>query len=342
MFSLCVLAPLCEELLFRVVIQGALSRAVPMGFAVLGTGALFAVYHGSLERVPEVLVLGLFLGVLYRRTGSYWQCVLLHFVLNTVGPPLFVIASQVSTPILIGVIPVAILIGIAALPRAANSGAAGDAAPASAIPRARSSRGIAVAILALVLASLGIETTLYATGALNRFDTSAFPSPGWCVQEWRLGSKGMFTVTERLTLRASEVPPSAIAPVATGAELVSAVVDGQPIVSERLSDTWMLQPGESENARRCVLVWTVPIASLKEEFGAYWVESRTPVAVCGFRVELVLEPGCGFEDAREPARRKEPVLFMNTGSEQCFSSLPRVGFQVQPAASFHIEGRTTR
>jgi membrane protease YdiL (CAAX protease family) len=330
MFSLIVLAPLCEDLLFRVAIQGSLSRALSPRLAVFATSGLFAVYHGALERVPEVLVLGVLLGVVYQRTGSYWQCVVLHLVLNLAGPPLFVIASQVSTPILIGVVPVAILIAVAALPRPEYPGVTVNENQTPLAPRSRSSRGVILAIVSLVSLGLGIETRLHLTNALSRFDASAFPPPGWCAQEWHLGPKNTFRVIERLTLPSTAEPPGHINPIAPDAELVSATIDGLPILYERAGDAWNLRPSERQGTRRCALEWTVPLKSLTLESGVYWLETRAPVPVRGFRVDVVLEPGCGFADAREPSRQRDPVISMNTGSDSFFSVFPRVGFQIRP------------
>ncbi|MDX6534976.1 MAG: protease family protein [Gaiellales bacterium] len=73
-----LLTPLCEELLFRGLIFAALGR-----FAVLGSAVLFALAHGIPELIPPVLVAGLVLGELRRRTGSLWPGVVAHAVVNT-------------------------------------------------------------------------------------------------------------------------------------------------------------------------------------------------------------------------------------------------------------------
>ncbi|MCP5521345.1 MAG: CPBP family intramembrane metalloprotease [Verrucomicrobiales bacterium] len=82
-------APVCEELLFRPVLQGALSRIWKPSNAILATALLFGLVHGSGVRFGETFLLGLFAGVVFHKTGSYWACVLLHVLSNTLGPALF-------------------------------------------------------------------------------------------------------------------------------------------------------------------------------------------------------------------------------------------------------------
>ncbi|MDX6553498.1 MAG: protease family protein [Gaiellales bacterium] len=73
-----LLTPLCEELLFRGLIFAALGR-----FAVPGSAVLFALAHGIPALIPPVLVAGLVLGELRRRTGSVWPGVATHATVNT-------------------------------------------------------------------------------------------------------------------------------------------------------------------------------------------------------------------------------------------------------------------
>jgi membrane protease YdiL (CAAX protease family) len=332
LFSLIVLAPLCEELLFRVAIQGSLSRALSPATTVFAASALFAVFHGAIERVPEVMILGLILGTLYRSTRGYWQGVFVHFILNAVGPPLFVAQSLLPTAILIMAAVVMIPLAVVALPRAAaqRMDSVGDGASGG--PRRQMPRGLLLAITLLFVGALGIETSLHVTGAFNRSDGAQFPAPGWCRQEWRLQAQGRFRVTERLTLAPGQSPPAYIASIADGAQLVSAVVDSSPIMPDRDGEGWVLASGATAGVRRFSLEWRVPIESLQLESGVYWVQTRSAAHISGLRVDLSLDPGCGYEDARDPARQRDPVLQMNTGSADYFTSFPRIGFAIRRVA----------
>ena len=88
-FTLAIAAPLAEELLFRPVMQRALGAIWRPGTALLATALLFGLIHGSLLRFPETLLLGVFSGVVFLKTGNYWLCVIFHALANALGPTLW-------------------------------------------------------------------------------------------------------------------------------------------------------------------------------------------------------------------------------------------------------------
>lgn len=78
--SVCILAPLAEELAFRGVIQNTLR---PYGAAgVVLQAAAFALMHGTLLQKFYALIMGVLLGWLARRTESVWPGVVLHAANN--------------------------------------------------------------------------------------------------------------------------------------------------------------------------------------------------------------------------------------------------------------------
>ena len=79
-----VLAPLVEELLFRVVLQGALEREIPAVWATILTAAAFACIHQSADWLP-LFPLALILGYIYYRRRSYVAVVVLHGLFNAVS-----------------------------------------------------------------------------------------------------------------------------------------------------------------------------------------------------------------------------------------------------------------
>lgn len=79
-----VLAPLVEELLFRVVLQGALEREIPAKWAIILTAAAFACIHQSADWLP-LFPLALILGYVYYRRRSYVAVVVLHGLFNAVS-----------------------------------------------------------------------------------------------------------------------------------------------------------------------------------------------------------------------------------------------------------------
>ena len=80
----CLLGPLCEELLFRGLVAGRLARygQAPGAFV---SALLFALYHANLEQFFYAFLLGLLLAYVYYRTGLLRVSVALHMVLNFFG-----------------------------------------------------------------------------------------------------------------------------------------------------------------------------------------------------------------------------------------------------------------
>lgn len=79
--SAVVAAPLAEELLFRVTLQGWLSERLSGPAAIVLTAAIFALVHGWRDALPLV-PLSLILGYVFHHTRSYWACVMTHAVFN--------------------------------------------------------------------------------------------------------------------------------------------------------------------------------------------------------------------------------------------------------------------
>jgi membrane protease YdiL (CAAX protease family) len=77
---LCLIVPLCEELLFRGLFYNALGR-----YAVPGSAAAFTLAHGIPEVLIQVAVAGLALAEVRRRTDSLWPGVGVHATVNLLG-----------------------------------------------------------------------------------------------------------------------------------------------------------------------------------------------------------------------------------------------------------------
>ncbi len=81
-----VVPAVCEETLFRGFLQSGLVRAFESGPAgVVATALVFAVFHLDPWRFTGVLVLGLFLGWLARRTGNLTLPILAHALNNALS-----------------------------------------------------------------------------------------------------------------------------------------------------------------------------------------------------------------------------------------------------------------
>ena len=76
--SICVLAPVLEEMLFRgLVLRGFLER-FPRWYAIVASAILFGAAHLNIYQFVVGLVLGVLLGWLYERTRSLLPCIALH------------------------------------------------------------------------------------------------------------------------------------------------------------------------------------------------------------------------------------------------------------------------
>jgi membrane protease YdiL (CAAX protease family) len=81
LIALAVMAPICEEFLFRGVIQNAYAHHGPAR-TILFVGFLFIAFHLSLLQGLSIIPLGLALGFVYWRTSSLPAAILTHFGAN--------------------------------------------------------------------------------------------------------------------------------------------------------------------------------------------------------------------------------------------------------------------
>ena len=74
----------CEEFLFRGAI---LENCLPFGRtnAIVISSLLFAAMHQNIEQFFYTFVAGIVLGLIYERTGSIWNCTVLHILNNFVS-----------------------------------------------------------------------------------------------------------------------------------------------------------------------------------------------------------------------------------------------------------------
>lgn len=95
--SAAIAAPLAEELLFRVVLQGWLSERLPGSVAIGITAVIFAFVHGWRDALP-LIPLSLILGILYHRTHHYWSCVVTHAAFNATNLAMFLLTTTGESP----------------------------------------------------------------------------------------------------------------------------------------------------------------------------------------------------------------------------------------------------
>ncbi len=83
--TVCVLAPVCEELLFRGALYGWLRGLLPPALAILITAAVFAGAHLLPTLFPVLFVFGLGATWVRERTGSTLNSFAMHATQNTVA-----------------------------------------------------------------------------------------------------------------------------------------------------------------------------------------------------------------------------------------------------------------
>lgn len=77
-----VVAPLVEEIIFRVVVQGWVGEKAPAWVAIGVSSLLFAASHLSLWALVPNIVLGIVTGYLAYRRATLWPAVILHAIYN--------------------------------------------------------------------------------------------------------------------------------------------------------------------------------------------------------------------------------------------------------------------
>lgn len=95
-----LVAPLCEEVVFRGYLYPAAKRFAGPWVAGAASALIFAAAHGSLFPLLPLFVFGALLVLAYELTGSLWAPIAMHFCFNgaTVGIQLFVRLSGIELP----------------------------------------------------------------------------------------------------------------------------------------------------------------------------------------------------------------------------------------------------
>ena len=81
-FAGVVMAPICEELLFRGYFYAVGKRFAGPWISAFGTAAIFAAFHGNLVSFPGLMVLALALTAAYEHTGSLAVPITMHALFN--------------------------------------------------------------------------------------------------------------------------------------------------------------------------------------------------------------------------------------------------------------------
>ena len=94
LISVCLLAPLIEEALFRGAIERILlKKGFKPWFAIIFSALLFGIIHLNLVQGVPAFLFGIVLGWVYYRTRSIWPGVLIHFIINTLASVLTILSQ---------------------------------------------------------------------------------------------------------------------------------------------------------------------------------------------------------------------------------------------------------
>lgn len=80
--TIAVVAPLLEEILFRGLLQNALSKRLPVWAAIALSALIFGAMHMDLYAMPPLVLMGAIFGVIYHLTGSLRITIVLHMINN--------------------------------------------------------------------------------------------------------------------------------------------------------------------------------------------------------------------------------------------------------------------
>ena len=80
-----IIAPLCEEIIFRGYFYGVAKRYLGTGIAAIFISAVFAVVHLHWPALPGLFIFSIALIIAYEKTRSLTSCILLHASFNALS-----------------------------------------------------------------------------------------------------------------------------------------------------------------------------------------------------------------------------------------------------------------
>lgn len=78
-----LVAPVCEEIVFRGYLFGFAKRYAGTWVAAIFSGLVFSAAHGNLAALLPLLIFGIVLAFIYEKTGSIWAPIAVHFCFNS-------------------------------------------------------------------------------------------------------------------------------------------------------------------------------------------------------------------------------------------------------------------
>ena len=94
-FFVGVLAPVCEEVVFRGAIFGGMKKEGNVFKAIMASGFLFGLLHMNINQASYAFVIGILLGFLVEATGSIFSSVLFHVLVNASNAVMMIVSDSV-------------------------------------------------------------------------------------------------------------------------------------------------------------------------------------------------------------------------------------------------------
>lgn len=96
-----LVAPVCEEIIFRGYLYPAAKRLAGPWVAAVASALIFSAAHGNVVALVPLFILGLMLVLLYEWTGSIWAPMAVHFLFNaaTVAVQMLIRSGVVELPV---------------------------------------------------------------------------------------------------------------------------------------------------------------------------------------------------------------------------------------------------
>ena len=94
-FFVGILAPVCEEVVFRGAIFSGYRKEGNVFKAVIASGLLFGLLHMNINQASYAFVIGILLGFLVEATGSIFSSILFHVLINSTNAIMMIISNSV-------------------------------------------------------------------------------------------------------------------------------------------------------------------------------------------------------------------------------------------------------
>ncbi|MBE7498772.1 MAG: CPBP family intramembrane metalloprotease [Verrucomicrobiales bacterium] len=353
--GLAVLAPLCEELLFRSVLQRAFSRIWRPPTALVATAVLFGLVPGSFVRFPEVFLLGFFSGVVFLKTRSYWASVAFHAAAALAAPAFWVQVTRwpalhhpLTTWTFLGV---ALVLAWYLDPpgahrvwgvwRSARWALFGSAEPGAAPTRA--GLGPVVAYGGVVMLLLGVMVTMMLIGAAGARLAQA-PMRVRQADLWQLRTNGVIAAQSRIDFERWPARRESLgfALPYTGARVLRAEIAGQParVMPVGAGTFKLVWPATPPAAPRAVHVWwELSLSELDDPTQGYRARLQALVPVTAYSLRLGLDPDCGYEFERAPELRQAEVFSIRDTGRAARNDFASCGLGLRRVAAGGEGGR---